>query len=317
MAARRAVGLFLMASLASGALRAAVRLVALRALGMAGFHLTQLLCVAAAARDQHGLWVMRQTTVTLVALLVPGAQRGAGEFLRVAVTTQRLPCLLQLESVRSMTLGAGEAAVKIFVRVSRLMTAAALEHGVEQVPGCRMRIMTADARVRAAELRVIGVNVGVAALARFFWRTAHVVRRMAARALVVRKYEGFAEHVHLRMAGATRERGGLLKLVRLMAGDALAVTGREQGGRRDERRTACVALGARGNRLGGVPMLMLVTGGAHLNRRFSARRMPGRNRSMTPAALSGLGAGIVVWAMTAHAATRRVHGDGRGVTLFC
>lgn len=148
--AGRAMGFFLVATLAGGALRAAVWLVTLRALGMAGSHLAQLLGVTAATCDRRGLWLMRQAIVTTTATLVPGAQRHAGYFLRVTVGAEHLSYLLQRESVWSVALGAGETPMKILVRVSRLMTAAALEHRVEQVPRRGVRIMTASARVRSA-----------------------------------------------------------------------------------------------------------------------------------------------------------------------
>src|SRR5450755_3471733 len=117
VATGRAVGLLLMATLAGSALCAAVWLVALRALGVTGLHLTQLLRVTAAARDQHRLRVVRQTAVTIAALLVPGAQRDASQLLCVAVATQRLPQLFQRECVRGMALRAGEALMKILIRV--------------------------------------------------------------------------------------------------------------------------------------------------------------------------------------------------------
>jgi len=163
-----------------------VWLVALRASGVTGLHLTQLLLVTAATRGEHRLRMVRQTAVTIAALLVSGAQRDARQLRCVAVATQGLPQLFQGECVRGMALRAGEALVKILIRVSRLMAAAAPEHRVEQVPRRRVRIMTASARVRPVGLRVIRVNLGVAALARFFGCAAHVMRGVAARALVVR-----------------------------------------------------------------------------------------------------------------------------------
>lgn len=91
------------------------------------------------------------------------------------------------------------------------------------------------------------------------------MRRVTARALVVGEHEGFAKHVHLRVAGAARECGALLKLVRLVAGDALAMTICEQRSRWNERRLAGVALGAGSDRLARLPVLMLVAGRANLN----------------------------------------------------
>lgn len=118
------------------------------------------------------------------------------------------------------------------------------------------------------------------------------------------------------MAGATRDRGGLLELMRLVAGDALGVAGREQRGRRNQGRLARMALGARSNRLAGLPVLVLVARGTNSNRRFAERRVRGRNLSMATGALSWFGARIFVRAVTAHATTRGVHHDGRSIPLL-
>ena len=206
--------------------------------------------------------------------------------------------------------------MKILVGMGRLMAAAALEHRVQHVRCRRVRIVTPRASM-SANLRMIGVNLRVAALAGLFRRAAHVVRRVAVRTLVVSQHHGFAEHMHLGVARAARLNGGLGKFVRLVTSDALGVPPREERGCRHDRPLLGVARRARSNGLAGFRVLVLVARRANMHRRFAQRRVRGLDISMTTRAITGLRRGVVVGAMTAHATAGRVHHDGRRVALLC
>jgi len=206
--------------------------------------------------------------------------------------------------------------MKILVRVRGLMTAAAFQDRVQQMAGRRVRIVAAGARVRAADLRMIGVHVGVAALAGPFRALSNRVRRMAIRALVVGDDHGFAQHVHRGVARAARRGRGFRELVRLVAGDALRVPVREERALRHDRPRVFMALCARVQGFGSAPVLALMAGRTHLNRRFAERCVAGRDLLVAAGACSGFRARVVVRAMAAHALARRVHDDRRQIALL-
>ena len=78
-----------------------------------------------------------------------------------------------------------------------------------------------------------------------------------------------AEHVHLRVARATRLSRRLRKFMRLVTSHALGVPAREERGRRNDGLSSGVAGGARRNGFASRPMLMRVASGTSLRRGFA------------------------------------------------
>jgi hypothetical protein len=174
--------------------RAAMRLVALRALGVA------LRC----ARDDRGVTrlappldpsrVMREAEMTALARLMGGIRRDEGQLLRVAVLARRMVGKMDLECVRGVARLARGAGMKIVVRRGHLVARAAGSRDRRGHRARRVRVVAADAR--APRPRVVGVNVLVTARADTVARSPDVVGRVAALAVRVRRHLAAPEDVH-------------------------------------------------------------------------------------------------------------------------
>jgi hypothetical protein len=132
------------------------------------------------------------------------AQRDARELLCVAGSTQASVGRSERKSVRLVALRTRDAFVKVLVSVGGLVATAARQSRVERLAHDRMRLMTTRATTLHAEARVVRVNVRVTRRAGLFWAPAHVVRRVAACALLVSQHGRLSEHVNL---GVTRAAG--------------------------------------------------------------------------------------------------------------
>ena len=97
---------------------------------------------------------------------------------------------------------AGNVAVKIVIG-RRLLVAAAARLGLVGVHTGRVRIVATDARAHDALFGVIGVHVLVAILAGLLRRIFYIVRRVAARTLVVRANGAPAKDVEIGVTRAT------------------------------------------------------------------------------------------------------------------
>lgn len=125
VAARSAVRFLLMAALTGCLSRAVMGFVTASALLMPDPGLVRLLGVARLAARQERAGFVRQPAMTARAVAVAAARRDAGELSCMAVTAHRALSFGQRESVRLVTLRAGQAAVKLFVGVRGLVAAAA------------------------------------------------------------------------------------------------------------------------------------------------------------------------------------------------
>jgi len=95
MPARRAAGFFLVAALAGRGLCAAVRFVTLGALRVPGFDLRLFPRMTRAARGEQRCRAVREPAVTVGAQLMTRAERDAAQLLRVTVSAQAEPGLLE------------------------------------------------------------------------------------------------------------------------------------------------------------------------------------------------------------------------------
>ena len=240
---RRAVLLFVAAA-AGCALRARVRLVAIRARLVPACRRRMLAPVTRLAADFRRLRVMRQALMALRASLVPGVRVHLGHALLVAPFARREIRERELEVVRPMAALAGDAPVKVGVRVCGAVARIALGGDGAHPPLIRMRVVAAGARA-ASVRRMARLDRLVTGRARSRWSRAHVVRRMAIRATVVGRNFSATDDGLLRMTRIARERFFGVELVRLMATRALGVTAREQGRRRHDGLLLGVARGAR------------------------------------------------------------------------
>jgi len=140
-------------------------------------------------------------------------------------------------------------------------------------PLLRMGIVAADAAGAAPGM--IGVHVFVAARAGGLWRCLHVVGLVTARAVGVGSDVSPAEHLHLLVAGAARDRRVLSELMGAMTSDAFGVPTRKDRAGWDQRLLARVthSTGLHGVFRGRV--LVLVAGLARLLRALALRGMAG------------------------------------------
>lgn len=253
--------------------------------------------------------------------LVPAVARDATGFLRVAPATQFEIAFGERERVWLVALGAAHASVKRRVSVCGLVAAAAgfcAGMGVGRARGrtARMRVMTADTARARADFGMVRMHASVAIRAGFFRAAAHVVRPVAAGALIVSSDARCTEHVDLSVAGATRLCSLFAEVVRPVATDAFAVAVGEERGLGHDRLLGRVARLAGTDGFGGWRVLVLVAGGANLHRRFADRGVVRGYLPMAIHARPGPGRGVLVRLVAAYAVARAVHDDGGGLALL-
>jgi hypothetical protein len=196
---------------------------------------------------------------------------------------------LSREIVRCVAALALDPLVKRRVACRRLVAGAAVADHRVAVLERRVRIVAADAARTLSFHRVIGGELAVALLASVLGAPPHVVRRVAAVALLVRGNATFAEHEELVVAAPAPHGGSARKVVGPVAADALEVSAREERGLGHSWFVLPVAVEARAERVRGERVLLLVARGAHLVRRLSRERVRGRDRRVTVGARSRSG----------------------------
>src|SRR4051794_35725638 len=105
-----------------------------------------------------------------------------------------------------------------------------------------MGVVAEDAPAGSTVLGMIGPEIPVATGACLLRRSAYVVRRVTARALVMLRNARRAENGDMFVAGTASHRRVLIEAVRAVATDALGVSIREERGLRDQRRVARMTL---------------------------------------------------------------------------
>jgi hypothetical protein len=293
---------------------AAVRLVAGPTLSMLRQRTARDAAVAAVARDQAHARPMRQAGVALGAALMAARLRGP-RYLSAVAARAKLPIVaLETELVRRMAAGASGSPVKPAVAVGRLMAAGA---GLGAAGGCGRRMHVVAARTGAAVgSGMIGALAGVTADAVGAPRALDRVRRVAARARLVRLDSPLAQDAHVLVALAARDRFALLVVVREMTAGALAVAVLEHGARGHDRRRLGVALDASTARRQGGRVLILMAGGADLGAVLALCGVRGRDVVVALVTLRGHYGRLLVRSMTAVAVTALgVHDHGRRAAL--
>jgi hypothetical protein len=298
-------------------LRAAVRLVAADALRVTPADLSALGAVTALTARHRQLRVVGQPDMAAFAGLVAASMRRAGQLSRVAALTGAVIRERSDEVVRRVTTLAFDAGVERRVLVRGLMARAAVTGAHLCMAEAGMGVVTTDARARQALLRMIRLLGGVAPGASLIRTAAHVVGTMAARALLVCRHASLTQHQHLLVTAAAGRRLSLGKLVGAMTAHAFHVTAIEQRARGNDRFLFRMARRTRGQRLGSGRVLLLVTGRAHLVRRFALEGMGRSDLLMALTAGTGLRCRIFVRLVAAQALFAGVDLHGRRVVLRC
>ena len=222
---------------------------------------------------------MRQPVMAPGTRLVSLVERDLLDARRVARLTRRHVAQRELELVRLVAAGAGGRTVRAVIRLGELVTrsASADLNGLGHLG--RVRIMAAHAL--AGLCRVVGVHGLVARRAGRRRRRTHVVRRVTVGATVVCGDAAAADHVHLRVAVATRHGCLFLERVRLVTAGACRVPARKQGRCRNDGLLFRVTRDARRECVFGRRVPVLVAGRAGFNQRFTLRRVAGRDLLVT------------------------------------
>ena len=163
---------------------------------------------------------------TLASLMARGGSDQCQLFAVTALAHTR-PRAFEHEVVRLVALCARCVAVKSLVGAGSLVTAAAVSNAVVSAGTSGMWIVAANAAAGDAVFRMIRMLVFVTRCARLIRRTAHIVRRMAARALRMLPDAGLAENDHALVARTARNGFRFLEFMGAMATDTFAVAVRE------------------------------------------------------------------------------------------
>jgi hypothetical protein len=223
VARRSAVSLRLVTTLAGRGLCSAMRLVAARAFLVALPGPMLLVRMASLAACQQRRGPVRESAMTARAILVTAARRDSRQLLRVTAAAQGALGLGERESVRLVALGAADAAVKLIVRVGGLVAAAAAAGRFAEMATRRMRVVATDTGAHL-QLRVIRMHRRMAVGTSLRRSPAHVMGRVAARALVVGRDARRCQRHDLGVARTARASFVLSELVRSMATHAFAVS---------------------------------------------------------------------------------------------
>jgi hypothetical protein len=195
------------------------------------------------------------------------------------------------------------------------MTGAAVARRAVSAGICRVRVVTTNASPGGPALRVVGVDRGMARCAGFFCRPAHVVRRVARAATVVRRHSRSSERVQAGVTRLTHHGRLTLEVVGPVTAHASFVAAGEQSARWHLRFVLGMALRACRERDGGGSVLVLVAARAHLRRRLPAGGVSRGDVRVTLGAGARLRNPVFVGAVALQAFARAVHRDGRGVSL--
>ncbi len=258
--------------------------------------------------------MMRQSTVTALAVLVAAASFRAVHLRGVTRAARRFLQRREDEVVRPMTLRARRPLMKRAIRLCLHVALAAGERLHGYVVRIRMGIVAANAR-RATSTRMINVDVFVAIGASKWRGTANIVRRVAARTILMRAGMRRAQNLHRRVTGAAGLHSLRREIVGLVTGRAFAVAARENGALRNVRRLLAEVA---------IPTARLGDCGFGVRMRMT-RRADSDWVAFSLLAVSrvdvlvALGASerhrlrLFVHAMALHAGRGAVHGDGRRV----
>ena len=230
---------------------------------MTGNHLRALGGVAGVAAGLQRRRSVRQASVAALAGLV--ARVGADQLDRPGVAARASAMFRQREHerVRLVAARARNTAVKIMIG-RRLLMAAAASLGLIGALARRMRIVAADTRAHHALFGVVGVHVLVAVLAGLLGRVFYVVRRMAARTLVVRAHGAPAENVEVGVTRAAGHSRLFLEIMWPVTTHTFAMPVLKQRRAGDDRLLFGVTRRAGRKGVAGRRVLMLVTRGAGL-----------------------------------------------------
>jgi len=273
MAGKSCLLLLPMTAVAGRGHAASMRLVTVGTRRVTGFDDGALLGVARSARGHSQLRAMRQAGVAAFASLVTGLGFHAGELGSVAGLTSALIRNLTHEVVRHVAAFAIHPGVKSFVTACVLVTRAAITHARSQLRAGRVRIVTANARAHFALFGMVRVLFCVTTRTSLVGARHHVVSRVAVGALLVTLGVSRAQNRHVFVARSASHRLFLAELVRLVAADAGHVPALEQRAGRHDRLRLFVAGHARLQGVGTRPVLLFVTGRAHLIRCLAAERV--------------------------------------------
>lgn len=275
--------------------------------------LAVLALMAALALHLQGFRPVRQPTVAVGTGRVPRERGCLLRVLGVALRAERGTFGAQQKVMRLMTVAAIDPLVQSLVVRGFVVTRRTVARAIGRVRRTRVRIVAAGA---AADFPVFGVvrrNVRVAAPARRRRSALHVVRIVAARALVVSLHTRSAEHQHVFVAVPASHRLAFLEFVGSVTTGALGMPF-EQGSLGNAWLLGLVAGGARIARLPSGGVLMRMTGGAGRDAVFAGRSVRGAD-------LVAVAAGrrsrfrLFVRAMARKALLGMVHAHRRDVPL--
>lgn len=257
---------------------------------------------------------MRQPAVTALAILVAAASFRTVHLRGVTRAARRFLQRGEDEVVRPVTLRTRRALMKRAIRLCLHVALAAGERLHAYVVRIRMGIVAANAR-RATSTRMIGVDIFVAIGASNRRGTANVVRRVAARTVLVGAGMRRAQNLNRGVTGAAGFHALRGEIVRLVTGRALAMAAREDGALRNVRRIlAEVAIPTARLRDCGFGVRMRMTRRA--DRDWVAFSLLAMSRVDVLVALGTSerhGLRLFVDAMALNAGRGAVHGDGRRV----
>jgi hypothetical protein len=269
MTGRRRRELLLVARAARAGLLTVVRVVAADAFGVRGHHPGHLRRVTRATLCHGQERPMRQPRVAILAILVPRQARHFRQFFAVTIEARAMIGSVAHKIVRRVAAFAVDAGVKARVLGGRLMAATTRARRRMSLRSVGMGIVTTHAASRGPNLRMIRVNVTVAFAASLLGSTAHVVRCVATRALLMARRVSAAQNREVLMARAAWGRLVFGELVRAVTTHTLPMPSVEQRGRGHDRRKLSVTRYTRIERIGCRGVLLLVTRRASLNHRFT------------------------------------------------
>jgi hypothetical protein len=232
----RSGGLLLFVTAAAGGrLLAVVRVVAADAFGMPGYDATTFCGVARTALRHRQQRAVGQTGVTALAVLVARRNRHLRELCGMTIQAGSMIRDLTHEIVGCVTALTVYPRVKLGILGRGLVATTAGARRRVSLSPVGMRVVAAHARAGGAGLRMIRVHVLMTFGARLLGAAAHVVGRVAVRALLMALGVRAAQCGNVLVAPPARR--GLLfaELVGPMAAHTLPVPRREQGRLRNER----------------------------------------------------------------------------------
>ena len=297
-----------------------MRFVALVAAGMARIDALALLLVTRVAPHLELLGVMRQALVAAGTRRMPFVGGDLLHVLPMAVGARGQLRGLEVEMMRLVATGAGDARVLAVFRTRVLVTRGASPRLVVGHPRfrprllLRMGIVAADAACAAPGM--IGVNVLVATGAGGFRSCLHVVGLVTALAVGVGGNVSSAEHSQILMAGAARDRCLFSELMRTMTTDAVRVPVRKGRAGRDQGLFLRVTQSAGRHGIFGGRVLVFVAGLARLLGALPTRGMVGVDVLVAAGAGRGARRRILMRPMAAEAGLGSVRLDRRHVALL-